>query len=300
MMASSSSDQWWCLVGPVWAPEATGLLTLPHDQCRVLDGEYVCLGLTLRPGDSPLVEYYRLETETLAGTTAFISRPVFVLGDGVSPTELRDAGQKVRQLAACLSLAWSEPWNVRSAPSPCTQQPPSVPQSWPAPADWLRDPPLPPVEEPLPDIIEQLASRVAHDRALASALSLWHEGILVRRQHPSLALVCFVACIEALAGPEPNERKQFWNLVASVTEPDELRYLRQRRGDIYRLRSLTAHGSRLHGSEMIFGQHTQFDMPPGGWPPMLRIEREDQDFVFVRLPLTQRVSGDLIRARAGS
>jgi hypothetical protein len=30
----------------------------------------------------------------------------------------------------------------------------------------------------------------------ASALSLWHQGILLKAEHPSLALIAFVACVE--------------------------------------------------------------------------------------------------------
>jgi len=89
------------------------------------------------------------------------------------------------------------------------------------------------------------------------ALSLWHEGILLQPEHPSLAIVSFVASLEqsALSMPGFTRRlgasAKFWLAAGSAATAEEIQQLRDAK--IYGKRSQTSHGSALHGIEPEFG-----------------------------------------------
>ncbi len=89
-----------------------------------------------------------------------------------------------------------------------------------------------------------------------------HEGMDLRREHPSLALVAFVAAIEAIAQitkkPEKCDKcgmvlgsaSRFRGAIEPALGEEEARLL----GDAYGpRRSRTVHDARLHGSELQFG-----------------------------------------------
>jgi hypothetical protein len=122
-------------------------------------------------------------------------------------------------------------------------------------------------------------------------LSLWHEGIGLQAEHPSLSLVAYSASIEQVGrlvqqsiGRADRPGKTFWSAVALVTDKEELALLRER--GIYRLRSEAAHGERLHGLETEYGNAL-----------LLHIEPDDpvKQFVFDTVRRVNRVASTLLR-----
>jgi hypothetical protein len=152
--------------------------------------------------------------------------------------------------------------------------PPSVPE-FPSPTEWgehnaqigMRDP------EALPPWFGAAWKRLADSSstdAVPSALTSWHQGVLMRPQHASFALVAFVAAIEALAttselrddiGPTqdgcpkcgniPQATQRFWAAVELVGSEADVAALRD--ANVYSLRSRTGHSAVTHGFEARFG-----------------------------------------------
>jgi hypothetical protein len=85
-----------------------------------------------------------------------------------------------------------------------------------------------------------------------NALTAYYEGLLVEDSHPSLALLAFVAAIEAVGkelhpSARPTERFQrALRLVATEPEADVLRRA-------YAARSETVHEAAIHGREAARG-----------------------------------------------
>lgn len=97
---------------------------------------------------------------------------------------------------------------------------------------------------------------------LTRALAAHYEASLLKSEHPSLALIGFVASIETLAAaaggklprcPEckalQGSGQRFKDAVAAVLTPGELDLL----GKAYDRRSRTAHDATLHGPESVLG-----------------------------------------------
>lgn len=173
----------------------------------------------------------------------------------------REAAGALHRLASLVSLAWNEPFQVRVGPQLASTLPPRLPDDWMAPRDsflganpqiGMRD------EQPLPGWLQEAWRYLDNDdRAgdAAAALSLWHEGLLLQPEHPSFALVAFVASVEqvdkVLQPATSGSAARFWKALGQVTPASDLAALRK--PDVYKLRSSTAHGSRVHGLETIFG-----------------------------------------------
>ena len=191
------------------------------------------------------------------------------------------------------STRLERPWQVRLAPEQEANLPPKVPDPVlvPNPDHYYRDG-NPQIgmraEADLPDWISKSWDRL--DEAdfggrVQPALSLWHEGILLQPEHPSLAMVSFVAALEqsALSTPgltrnlRPGEK--FWLAAESAATAEEIQQLQDAK--IYGKRSKTAHGSALHGIEQEFG--FMLLQPIGSEDPTYK-------FVFQTLQLIRNVS----------
>jgi hypothetical protein len=98
-------------------------------------------------------------------------------------------------------------------------------------------------------------------------LSIWHEGIVLQAQHPSLAFVAYVASVEQAArlivsSPgDLSDSGRFWAAIKTVAEPEEVALLEEM--DPYRMRSKTSHGGGLHGIESEFGHMLLPPLGPG-------------------------------------
>lgn len=198
--------------------------------------------------------------------------PIIVEGRSTQidwPEVDREAARALHRLASLVSLGWAEPLQVRIGPQVSTSLPPKFPDDWMAPNDsgfgfnpqvGLRD------EQPLPGWLEGAWSILKTNDPkgdIAAALSLWHEGVLLQPEHPSFALVAFVASVEQMGKLlEPMKRghaARFWNALLRAVSQSEFAALKTI--DVYGLRSEIAHGSRVHGLETIYGAV----VPPPGW-----------------------------------
>jgi hypothetical protein len=257
-------ERWWALVSPAPLREPAGFLTTPHDAGRVLSKEYQLGPIRIAPGERQLIEYLPLLAQ---GWSSVVSWPVLVHGGirGKWRETDRAAAQLLHRLCCLLALAWGEPWQVRLAPAPNVNLSPQVPDPAliPNPSRFydsgnpqigLRD------EAGLPDWVVTAWSRLDNPDFAARAqpaLSLWHEGILLQPEHPSLAVVAFVAALEqsaqSLTGYDKaaSDSAKFWLGAESVGTPEEIQQLREAR--IYGKRSATSHGAALHGIEVEFG-----------------------------------------------
>jgi hypothetical protein len=282
----ASQFPWWALVSIMPALEPTGVITTPHDAARILDGSYQLGPLSLRPGERQFVEYV---AHLQLGWEQAVSWPIIV--ESVSEGEYRTAAENaatplLHRLCTLLALAWGEAWQVRVAPKDPAALSPRVPDAVLRPLERVpnHNPQIGMrAEEPLPSWIPGAWNRIedgTEDKRTVSALAFWHQGVLLMPQHPSFALLAFVACIEAL-GPETaaGESDRFWKAVDRVAMPDEIALLKRAR--VYNLRSSTGHGGALHGIESQFGARL-----------FLPINREDpvEEFMFSTLRLTARLS----------
>jgi hypothetical protein len=286
------ANRWWALVSPAALREPAGFLTTPHDAGRVLSGPYDLGPIHIAPGERQLVDYVPLFAQ---GWKSAVSWPVLVFGEiqGSWQETDRAAAKVLHRLCCLLALAWGEPWQVRLAPAPEINLPPRVPDPVLVPnPDHYHDDGNPQIgiraEAHLPDWISKRWDRL--DKAdfggrVQPALSLWHEGILLQPEHPSLAMVSFVASLEqsALSMPEFTRRlganAKFWLAAESAATAEEIQQLRDAK--IYGKRSETSHGSALHGIELEFG--FMLLQPIGSEDPTYT-------FVFRTLQLIRNVS----------
>lgn len=257
--------RWWALIGPVLSLEPSRYLTTPHNAARVLEGEFQLGSLTLRPGERQLIDYARILD---VGWKQSVFWPILVESESAAhdwPDAEREAAHALHRLVCLLSLAWDEAWQVRVGPQDVANIPPLIPEDSSLPPGWwpdyspqvgLRD------EEPLPTWLIEAWQRLETEpasRPAAAALSLWHEGILLKAEHPSFALVAFAASIEQLGhllpkplnAPTSGARAQFWAALEIVLTASDIALLRKHRA--YDLRSATAHGGKVHGIETAFG-----------------------------------------------
>jgi hypothetical protein len=93
---------------------------------------------------------------------------------------------------------------------------------------------------------------LAQDPWLGNAVSAFHEGMLLYKDHPSVALLAFVASCEAIGHrlglhAKPGQRvRAALSTVLTEGETAEL-------WEAYAHRNYTAHEGRLHGDELSFG-----------------------------------------------
>jgi hypothetical protein len=104
-------------------------------------------------------------------------------------------------------------------------------------------------------------SRLDRDAALDSALAAYYEGLALRAEHPSYALIAFVSALEAM-GSKSHELTRCTacgsTLGAGERFRESLRLVRsepqaEALARAYRPRSKTAHAGQLFGTESQFG-----------------------------------------------
>ncbi len=100
------------------------------------------------------------------------------------------------------------------------------------------------------------------DSAVGDALLMYHQAVLLRKRHPSIALVAFISVIETLAQIDEKPTScptckhidgsthRFKRAVARVLQGDAAKLL----SDAYTPRSETVHRGVLHGSEHDGGE----------------------------------------------
>lgn len=322
--------RWWAVVGPLSSHEPTGFITTPHDRTRTLDREYDIGPLHLRPGGKRLVEYVRSEPFALDGIRRAESWPVLVEGawdesvprisasglaevlaaKPVWPAIERQGSEDLHRLCALLSLVWSEPWQVRTAPKPSEHLDAEVPDSWPAPPGWHQDDDFPPShQEGLPDWISTAWDSVRADRHLGAALTAWHQGLLLTPRHPSFAHVAFVGAVEELSraalpvDASLSASMRFWQMVSQVTTEEEISALEKL--NPLGKRGATAHGADLPGIETAYGSVVLLDwIPASPEGNHLRFEFNPNDpaqvFVLKVVPAVRGIAQRLILKTLGA
>ena len=328
---------WWALIGPVPAPHPAGIIAVPHNRAAYLDRDYEIGQLTLKPGGRHLTEYLRSEPHQLDGVTWFETWPIIIQGRW--PGELaRPLSERTGLVgheanlamvaswlhrAVCLiSFATSEGWQVRTAAVDMTARPPQVPEDWPAPP-LAHDPGFQPAPEPrpLPSWVTRAWQNLEEDSALSSALSLWHQGMLLTAINPSFGFLAFCSTVEGIAesnalreqinpeiitcaecGNKPGATARFWATVGLVRNEEQVADLRKRT-DPYGRRSATSHGRGLHGIETGYGRmHMLRYVPPTeGQSGAIEFNPGDQTqtFMWEELPELRMIAADLIRLAIG-
>lgn len=207
-----TADDWWAIVGPSPRPIAAAVDQTPHDKTRRLAVPESLGDVRLVPGGQLFVEYDRSEPLALDGIMEHESWPILVEGTTPALVHLEHdvaTATRVVRAAVLLSVAWKEPWVVRSAPFRSQAKPPKVPESWRPPPGEIFDPPLAlrlieddPDAYPakrLPSWMGDAWSLVEQDARIWNAALAWHEGLVLQSRHPSFAVVAYVSAVEALS-----------------------------------------------------------------------------------------------------
>lgn len=277
-----SADDWWALIGPAPRLLTSAIDQTSHDKTRRLARKESLGDVFLRPGGCLLVEYVRLEPVQLEGHLEHESWPIIVEGTTPSAIHLEHdvltANRVVRAAILC-SLAWGEPWCVRSAPSRSLQLPPRVPESWPAPPTSFPDKPMalqlieahPDVYGPipLPAWLGSAWSLLEDDPALLRSTLTWHEALLLQAKHPSFSAVAFVSAVDALSRSlwaseqfglpgEHHSRKRVRTLLASRMGKEKADLIER----IYNDRDNTSHEGRLFAYESSQGALSALTLTP--------------------------------------
>jgi len=207
-----TADDWWAIVGPSPRPIAAAVDQTPHDKTRRLAEPEILGDVRLVPGGQLFVEYERSEPLALDGIIEHESWPILV--EGTTPADVRlerdvATATRVVRAAVLFSVAWKEPWVVRSAPFRSQAKPPRVPESWPPPPDEIFDPPLalrliadnPDAYPPkrIPTWMGDAWTLLEQDARIWNAALAWHEGLVLQSRHPSFAVVAYVSAAEALS-----------------------------------------------------------------------------------------------------
>jgi hypothetical protein len=216
--------------------------------------------LELEPTGVCLDELIPLQQPSLGARGGFWSWPLFVQGSSKGfnwHAAASAVNRELHRLVALISVAWDQSWTLRQAP---------VPTEWGTveiPASLMRKnhaSVVQPTKMSFPSWLSGAWDVASADTEIDRALSVYQEGLLLREQHPSFALVAFTAAIEAIAarmwrlrhckccGVVMKSGERFRNALKFVTpqKADDL-------GKLYTLRSRTVHAGQLHGSELFFG-----------------------------------------------
>lgn len=244
-MANQHTDfRWTAIIGPT--PDGVGADGL---------AEAAMVGpLRLRPGGVRLVEYAPSQLPSFFSRNVFWSWPAIVEGTARSYSwraASQVATRDLVRLCTLLSVAWRRAWRIRQAPIEGDGSSLVIPEYTPFEQHTPTHDDIQHTEALVPEWATG-AWEVARGGMARNALTAYYEGLLVEDSHPSLALLAFVAAIEAV-GKElhptarPTERFQrALRLVAFEPEADVLRRA-------YAARSETVHEAAIHGSELARG-----------------------------------------------
>ena len=176
------------------------------------------------------------------------------------------------------------PWGIRKAP-------PRL--SWQKERDLPVASETPSAVQVFPADLASAWNEMTRRPWLAHAVGSYHEGLLTDSPHPSLALVAYVAAIEAVANrlftesrcptceAHENVAARFRAALRLVLDESEA----ERLGSIYNPRSLTVHQGRLHGSETVPGSFGfGFHNPEQGFlVKVLQLRRAARELLLLAL-----------------
>ncbi|MFD0068755.1 hypothetical protein [Streptomyces sp. NPDC127574] len=233
--------------------------------------------LALAPGGVHMREFRGQDRVDSHFITVSHNFPVVVTGqvetyhwDPVVPV----AQAQLSRLCALLTLHRGQLWEPRTLPIPqgpngsVLKIPTSVGPEFPSPhgKEWTGEIPPGTGTWRLPPWVLEAWQRLDDDSELQTALSAYYEAVRLRRRHPSLSLLTFVAAIEGVGmrsvpdatcdcHPECKHRKgvaekRFRKALKTVLTQKQVKELA---GPLYDQRSHTGHRGTLFGSEQVLG-----------------------------------------------
>jgi hypothetical protein len=154
----------------------------------------------------PLHERMPPQLPSFSSTGSGVSWPILVEARHTGynwAAALQKAAFDLHRLCALLSLVLGECLVVREAPAPVTDGVRRAPnrvwwQHWPEDFD-ASTAPEPRNVKTIPDWVSSAWQQMNNRPQLGHAVAVHHEGLRVQFEHPSLALIAFVASIEAVA-----------------------------------------------------------------------------------------------------
>jgi hypothetical protein len=251
---------WTAVIGPP-AIRITGLEP-------AIDREANVGGFRLVSTGQPLLERMPPQLPSFSSAGSGISWPILVEARHTGynwEAASQKAAFDLHRLCALLSLVLGDCLVVREAPMPVADGVRKAPSRlwW---QHWHDDVDASTTPEPrnvkvIPDWAAAAWQQMNSRPQLGHAVAVHHEALRAQFEHPSLALVAFIASIEAVANllfreercPECNAHKdvaaRFRATLRLVATEEEARRL----GAAYSPRSRTVHQGRLHGAETTPG-----------------------------------------------
>lgn len=180
---------------------------------------------------------------------------------------MTNATRDLHAVCKVVSLVGGYPLTLRHAPQALPPGLLAIPEQdvrqpeWGPPLDsarWIRTPLA------IPDWAEMAWELNRVSAGFSSALGAWYEGQLLQPAHPSMALIAFIATVEAIGnemypvtrcakcGLITESGKRFRKTLRLVLSRKEMETLLPTLR-LYDLRSRTAHRGELHGLETTFG-----------------------------------------------
>ncbi len=229
--------------------------------------------------------------------SVFQSWPIVVDGTNAGynwPVASLAATQDLYRLCALLSVAWKHCWVLRDSPRPKEWGELTIPEHVP----WQKDAfPRDNIEQKqlvtVPPWVAPAWGMLDRDGKLVDALAAYYEGLQLQEDHPSFALIAFVASIEAIGAKLYNLQRcdtcksavgaaeRFRRALRLVRTEDDAKALSK----AYSSRSGTAHAGRLYGSENVFGAFMigrVFSPDPASdftWGQMFRLRNASRDLL---------------------
>jgi hypothetical protein len=222
----------------------------------------------LVPSGQPLYEKMPPQLPSFSSAGSGISWPILVEARHTGynwEAALQKGAFDLHRLCALLSLVLDQCLVVREAPALISDGVRKAPSRlwW---QHWLEDFDASTAPEPrnvktIPEWASAAWQQMNNRPQLGHAAAIHHEGLRAQFEHPSLALVAFIASIEAVTNllyrvercPECNAHKdvaaRFRATLRLVATDEEARRL----ATAYSPRSRTVHQGRLHGGETIPG-----------------------------------------------
>jgi hypothetical protein len=237
--------RWAAVIGPTPSPHSYALGLL----------EPATVGpLQIRPGGVQLTEYLPSRS-SLFSRGVFWSWPAIVEGT-TRGFNWRAASQaatrQLVRLCALLSVCWGRAWQIRQGPVDAGESSLVIPEFAAFEEHPKTSSEVHRAAVAVPAWASDAWETLAGDRAATNALTAHYEGLLVRDDHPSLALLAFVAATEAVGRmrhptARPTERfRRALRLVASEPEVEVL-------WRAYLARNETVHEAVIHGGEFAWG-----------------------------------------------
>jgi hypothetical protein len=245
-----------------WAA-ALGQLNDPTSQKYALRKTFRFESMVVRSGRVQRVAIEQGSMPHFFASSFTLSWPVIVEGTAKGHNWLvasRQAAKDTHLVAALVSLAWNSTWKLIHSPQIIDHGELRIPQVS-VNAPYPKRIPHPKTYKAIPKWASEAVEVVGKNSTISNALDSYYQGLLMQGDHPSYALVAFVAAIESIGKiiigdkcsccgkPNTSNQKFRAGLKAVVKDEAEVKRL----ANTYSSRSETAHEGKLHGNETGLG-----------------------------------------------